>query len=965
MKIPKQLFNLISFKRMKKIFYLASIAALAFSSCAKDNTTEAEFGTVVGGAKITAAVVADETRTHLENVDGKHSVRWSAGDQLGVYTVGGGLSNAAFVLDNSSDGKAVGVFASQSAELKADKSYIAVYPRFQEALFSAVDEAEYYNPVGADKPDSDDVIETADYESVKVKIPATQKYQNGSFYTQTVPSVSSEFIVSEDGEAQVSMQPVVDYLMVNITSVEPIETLTLELANGDSGKRYQLSGEGTLKTYVLNGEYRYYFDFGVNNLAKDAEGTTITLEIDEAAAQVMCHKANTYVFTIPANILGKGAAKDVRPILTINKGETNEEVHYFGTNSYTPNHPNWLVNYKLIDATKNDVASNRAWRKANADTEREDDQVLPLENTVFWLNELYKGERTAFMYNPNEDVIIQHEGQLLKYLTEYDAANGKDAFICSEHEFDFSLQNMRNLTTELKANGSYNDYQVYISNYLADNGTFPCVEEYAHEFKGNGAVITDIERPLASMDGIFGEITGTINDVTFDGIVAASMRDVNYAQTAYVYVPGFILGSIEDGELIDVTVEDAQGLAILANGNVAAYEELTVKGAEGLNFIIADMDVEKKFAPANWNDVTAAKMAVFGAIDATGHNVLTLPAGANYGDIALNVSTDIDADDLSTRVYRQLLGYPASYYAPIVANQADSNVLSVMIGGESYWTGDKTTVLPNKVGGTGADKDYYKNVYAEQLAANADAAADIRLMSNMHLESAVNPWGMVTVKHLDGNNKTISGVYMNGMGLETVAPVDAEVVTNLVVDGVTLDLATNITNVVPTTIAGLAVDAKTVTNVTVKNLVINAYAYDTTNNTEAYYGTEISHIGWLVAEGTDIYVTNSKVEGVESNVRGIAGLVGHITLKNAAQIDNSSATVKTMAQTALTAFAEKKASHKNVAGTAVGLVTTNATSPKDIKFKGIGKPVFLYDTTTGVTVVYDNVESKTYKNWGY
>ena len=50
---------------MKKIFYLASIAALAFSSCAKDETTEAALDVVKGGSKIVAAMEADDTRTEL------------------------------------------------------------------------------------------------------------------------------------------------------------------------------------------------------------------------------------------------------------------------------------------------------------------------------------------------------------------------------------------------------------------------------------------------------------------------------------------------------------------------------------------------------------------------------------------------------------------------------------------------------------------------------------------------------------------------------------------------------------------------------------------------------------------------------------------------------------------------------------------------------------------------------------
>ena len=71
---------------MKKIFYLASIAALAFSSCAKDETTGVEIQNV-GGSKIVAAVEADDTRTEL--------IKGEAGENV----FGGGLKDALDALD--------------------------------------------------------------------------------------------------------------------------------------------------------------------------------------------------------------------------------------------------------------------------------------------------------------------------------------------------------------------------------------------------------------------------------------------------------------------------------------------------------------------------------------------------------------------------------------------------------------------------------------------------------------------------------------------------------------------------------------------------------------------------------------------------------------------------------------------------------------------------------------------------
>ncbi len=952
---------------MKKIFYLASIAALAFSSCAKDETTEAQIGAVNGGAKITAAMAADETRTSLEKVDGKYEFRWSAGDQLGVYGVGGGLNNAAFVLNNNSDGQAVGVFASQSTELKADKAYVAVYPRFQTSLFSAADIAavKWDNPAKPTPSDTTDDISYPNYENVKVTIPAVQKYQPETFYTQTVPAVSTTFVVGANG-AEVSMQPVVDYLFVNIKSTEAISKLKLQLFDS-SNQPIKLAGKGSLKRYILGDEYR----FALNEVDGD---TAIILEMDEAKEAVTCHTPNTYVFAIPAGILGMQA--DVRAWITVNDDKepafklANKEGFY----------TNESLNYAK------DAKGNKYGRKND-----KGDWVMRQENTVFWANTISvdtDGDkkvdaRGSFTYNPNNDYIIEHEGQLLKYLTEYGNNKEKDiyhndAFICSEHVFDFSLQHMRDLTTELKEDGSYNDFQKYISNYLADNGTFPCIDGYyANEFKGNGAVITDIERPLASAKGIFGTIwkysddyAGIINDVTFKNIGATVYDDAELAgilEQKHAYLPGVVLGSvINNGKLIDVTVENASGLAILAKGNVAVYEALTIADTDELSYVIADMELEKDLKFKNW-DVVSAAGNVFGAVNAIqgekdGHHVVTMPAGADYEKLAAAVGTGVDQDFLTWPAYVKA----ALQMSAGLVTTTDNYAISVLIGDESYWTGDKIGMTISKDNSVDKkDKVYFVN-YAEELA-KGEAGEDVQLKRDMNM--SYNYWNTASFKSINGGENTITGIVMNGMGLTEVAPFSADVFKNLNIDGVTIAMPTgktaNAEYIVPAKIAGLSISADEVTNVIINGLALNAFAgIDGSNNTEAYYGSNYSIIGWLVAEGTDIYVTDSAVNGVNSNVRGLAGLVGEVTLTQGAQVKNSSASIAMMAQTALDGVYQfKQASHKNVAGT-IGKVINKQTNPKDIKFVGGDTPVMTFDAPKdkgGVTVVYGN-NSKTYKN---
>ena len=956
---------------MKKIFYLASIAALAFSSCAKDETTEAQIGAVNGGAKITAAVEADDTRTSLEKVDGKYEFRWSAGDQLGVYGVGGGLNNAAFVLNNNSDGQAVGVFASQSTELKADKAYVAVYPRFQTSLFSAADIAavKWDNPAKPTPSDTTDDISYPNYENVKVTIPAVQKYQPETFYTQTVPAVSTTFVVGANG-AEVSMQPVVDYLFVNIKSTEPISKLKLELRDVNNNN-IPIAGEGYLKKYILNKEYRY----ALNTVSG---GNYITLEMDEASDAVTCHDANTYVFAVPAGIFGMGEAADVRARITVNNDTEPAFIITSGTG--TGLYPNAHLNYYL------DADDNKISRK------KDGKWVSRQENTVFWANELKDGERTAFEYNPEGDVVIENEAELLEYLVEYEAGNtkffGHDAFICDNYAFDFSIANIEKLSAKLKKLGEYEKYEDYLNDYVGQNGVFPCITNFADEFNGNGATITGIVRPLASMGGIFGVINGTVKDVTFANVLAAS--DVISRKSYY----GLLLGTIGTGKIDDVVVSNSYARAILGAGDVADYKELTVNGVSTLNYIIENMTLNSDLEVKNWDAVKGVNNTVFASLNAATdgktpadtHHVVKLPAAADYSKLAYYIGTDnnVVSGSSYTSTHMATLVAAGVYPAyPIDVKQNDVNVVSVLVGDTSIWTGDKfnkndATFYGNTklalakydkktvINGTDVN-GWSKAEYAEHVATgswndDSEVFFNVVLQRDMDFSKTSMNWEMVEAYMIEGNGKTLSGFTMDvtAAAQSVIAPVDAAQIKNLTIDGVEINIYTPGTTVVPDYISGFAAAAQVVENVTLKNLVITGAGQGANN--EAYDPENPVIIGWLVAKAENPTIKNSKVVGVNNEIKGIAALVGEIELNDAAAIENSYAENVTAVQTALPAFRDYQAIDEidwataNFAGTAVGIVSNTASTTKSIAINGTsGKAVFVYNTnpagynpTTGV-----------------
>ena len=1023
MKIPKQLFNLISFKRMKKIFYLASIAALAFSSCAKDDTTQAELGTVTGGSKITAAM-GNDTRTYL---DENQKFRWEGTDAIAVYN-----DNAAAPMNGTQfkmtagDKSTVAVF--NGPALNTKYNHLAYYPWEQAAnkhFNSVAWLAEDQVPGQADGVKG----QALDLTKITPIIPSVQEYYPGTFGNGVVPAISTRFDIAADGSADVSMQPLADYLFVDIMSVEPIKELKLVIKK--NGQEVVLAGQTAINSYLLSdGTIRYY-------MPEPTEGDKfIKLQTNERSPEVSCHEANTYVFVIPAGILGMGPGNgNIFAYLYVNGAQT----YTFAANGQdNDNCADYMqLMYKKKDESKGYVDGNLDWRKDVTSTSTLKNKKSltvynkPLENTYFYMNDKNsKGEVIPFVYNPENTYIIEHEGHLLQYLTEYGKGDFGyvDALICAEHEFDFSEANITALSDQKNPDNTlvYAEFEKYFAAYLGKGGTFPVITAsngYVNKFIGaehNGEtpVIEGIYQPLAGANGIFGTIgtNGSISKVTFSDVVANNYRAATIG-TTMIYADGLILGSMNGGSISDVTVKNAKGLAILGNAGNAAYNALTIENAAGLGFIALNMDLTAGLEIKNWDAVSAVKYNVFGTLDAVVkdndyHHVVKLPATANYADLAAYVATNNTTGDFPSSALDRDLSLPVhaalgmSYADPVAADQDDNQVVSVLVGDTSIWTGDKFDIQNTQYmdGGKVAPAKYskatdvvngykvngwYKIDYAEQAASGGAIQTNGVLQRNMDMSYAVNPWEMVTLNHLEGNDKTIKGIHMHrvvdALGNELIststeessyatsgiAPLNAQIVTNLTVDGVKIDIYTPNGRVVPAEIAGLALNAVDVQNVTVKNLVITGDGAN--KNNEEYADDEPVFIGWLVANTVNPWIINSKVEGVNSTIGGIAGLVGKIDMNSNAsshpgvRIENSSASVTKMAQTALAEDVEAfdiDWGKANVAGTTVGYIKNSKGADVTVTLKGNGEPSFIFYSPYRLNVSYNgSTVAKTLQNY--
>ena len=156
-----------------------------------------------------------------------------------------------------------------------------------------------------------------------------------------------------------------------------------------------------------------------------------------------------------------------------------------------------------------------------------------------------------------------------------------------------------------------------------------------------------------------------------------------------------------------------------------------------------------------------------------------------------------------------------------------------------------------------------------------------------------------------------------------------------------------------------------ISNATVNGLILDTYRDDNSNNTEANYSKDYqTKIGWLVAKANDAQITNAKVNGVQSTVKGIAGLVADNWIFSSSKFEKVSVANVTAPNVALEDFAKLNPSkvNYNVMGTAVGFVKNMANRKADIKFMDCGAPVFLYYAPSSLTVIYNEVEKGSLKN---
>ena len=258
---------------MKKILLSASAAALLLGSCSKD---DAELATAVNTGK-TAFVAGmtigndNDTRVHLEG----RTYLWDAGDMVGVST-GSKNENIPFV---SKLGGSSAAFEAVKEDLSylGEGTYYMVYPYDKTTEFTN---------------DGDEV------KSVKMTIPAVQRYRNNSFATMTAPAVA--VVKDYTASAKIMFQPVASYIRVKVNGAGTLKKLKLEIKKEGEAEYENLAGTDDLDLTAEN----YSLAFGTTVTDEDK---SVTIDCGAGGIELAYNEAKELMFVIPAGIDLKNA----------------------------------------------------------------------------------------------------------------------------------------------------------------------------------------------------------------------------------------------------------------------------------------------------------------------------------------------------------------------------------------------------------------------------------------------------------------------------------------------------------------------------------------------------------------------------------------------------------------------------------------------------------------------------------
>lgn len=576
-------------------------------SCSKDDTEVAPVE-VKGKVAFSAVLPVggeNETRTHLNE---KGQYVWDDGDMLGA-SVMGGTEVVPFVADPNAE---AGQTRVDFLVVDNDLDYLGAGP--------------YYVAYPYDKTVA--VAGTADAPTMKMTIPASQRYRANSFATMTAPAVG---VVQGDpekdgyynpGVSEVTLHAACSYIRIPVKGAGSLTELKLQIQKASSSDLYVLNGAGDVA--FAEGDNQYVLDLNGVGSTATAENNYVKISFGAKGLDLKYGEEANLLFVVPAHIPLRGSVIKYEAIVD---GKPQAGAYNAIPDDYTEKLPR--------------------------------NMILPM---------------SAIELGMEDKVLIGSNAEFIEYLYAVSKGTGDPA--ATDYVKDGAFK-----TAILTGDLNFNRYDA--RNDI--NGADDVLQAALTEYMANGNAIAPIAAG-AKIDG--GNYTVSYLAVKGDdvrgngifGVAAASLKNITFSNTTVTPADA----DEENPVFFGVLPTECEGVTVSGGTLVTTAENAAVLG----EIVFDDLNkVAVKSYPKNSDKANvyyAAKITLGRDVDVLNAENADVKAYFNsssrrFGAIKAT-SSDVKISGVTTSYVRNLL-------AAISYDGTDKAISVIDAKGTSYWTG--------------------------------------------------------------------------------------------------------------------------------------------------------------------------------------------------------------------------------------------------------------------------------------
>ena len=463
---------------MKKLLLCASAFALMLGSCSKDDTEVAPVE-VKGKVAFSAVLPVggeNETRTHLNE---KGQYVWDDGDMLGA-SVMGGTEVVPFVADPNAE---AGQTRVDFLVVDNDLDYLGAGP--------------YYVAYPYDKTVA--VAGSADAPTMKMTIPASQRYRANSFATMTAPAVG---VVQGDpekdgyynpGVSEVTLHAACSYIRIPVKGAGSLTELKLQIQKASSSDLYVLNGAGDVA--FAEGDNQYVLDLNGVGSTATPENNYVKISFGAKGLDLKYVEEANLLFVVPAHIPLRGSVIKYEAIVD---GKSQTGAYNAIPDDYTEKLPR--------------------------------NMILPM---------------SAIELGMEDKVLIENNADLLEYL--YAVSKGLGEEKVPDYVIDGKFKtavlagalNFNRYDARNDINGADEVMQAALTEYMTNGSAINSIAEGA-KIDGNGHIISNLQ---VKGNGIFAGKPDALKNLTLSAVTVNVPDEANPA----LFVGNINLASCSEG----------------------------------------------------------------------------------------------------------------------------------------------------------------------------------------------------------------------------------------------------------------------------------------------------------------------------------------------------------------------------------------------------------------------------------